>query len=369
MATLLDVYQRKIAAGVVAPDDDQRRAIDALAALQERMETLPPRRGIFFFRRRPPPPGGLYLWGGVGRGKSMVMDMFFEAVRVERKRRLHFHSFMLEVHDFLHERRSARARGRSDGIEGDLTACADEIAAQSRLLCLDEFQVRDVADAMILGRLFTALFERGVAVVMTSNTAPPHLYENGLQRDRFLPFIALLEERLEVLEFGGATDYRLGRLRDMKVYFWPDDDDARRELERIFRAVADGKPGAPLEIEVKDRVIRVPRAEKEICAFTFSELCEQPRSALDYLELVKRFRVFVVQGAPVMTDSDRNAVIRFVTLIDTLYDHRARIAMSAAAPPERLYAGEENRSLFARTVSRLMEMQSQAYKSANGGEA
>jgi cell division protein ZapE len=363
MATVKEIHQQKIARGEIAPDPVQERVAQALSALQHALENPPPAR-FSLFRQKPAAPRGFYLWGGVGRGKSMMMDMFFSATGIRRKRRAHFHAFMLEIHDALHEMRTKRRRGEGGNLDGDLMACADKIAAEARLLCLDEFQVRDVADAMILGRLFAALFARGVCVVMTSNIPPDLLYENGLQRDRFLPFIRLLKERLDVVEFAGGQDYRLERLRDLQVYFWPDDEDARRELDRIFRVVADGDAGSPVEIEARGRVIEVPRAARDVCAFSFAELCERPKSAVDYLALVRRFHVFIVEGVPVMTDSDRNALLRFVTLIDTLYDHHARIALSAAAPPARLYAGGQHEGVFARTVSRLMEMQSREYRSA-----
>lgn len=363
MATSLrEIYDAKVAEGALKPDAGQLRAVDALAALQTALETGGSGGGWFSFLRKPEaPPRGLYLYGGVGRGKSMVMDLFFAALGIEKKRRVHFHAFMLEVHDFLHDRRTARKKGEGDAIDGDLIACADKIAGEAKALCFDEFQVKDVADAMILGRLFTALFDRGVAVVITSNIAPGDLYENGLQRDRFIPFINLLKEKTDIVEFGGDRDYRLDRLRGLQVYFWPDDADARAELDRIFRTVADGHAGDSVNIEVKGRVIHVPRAAKEVCAFTFEELCEEAKSAVDYLELARHFRVFVLEGVPVMNDNKRNAVVRFITLIDTLYDHKARIAISAAAPPDRLYTGEDSASAFPRTVSRLMEMQSKEY--------
>lgn len=361
---LRETYAKKLEKEGFAPDADQKLAVEALAVLQDALEggAVQEKKGFGFFSKKALPPKGFYLQGGVGRGKSMVMDMFFSSLGIEKKRRVHFHAFMLEVHDFLHDRRTARKKGEGDKIDGDLIACAEKIASETRLLCFDEFQVKDVADAMILGRLFTALFERGVTVIMTSNIRPDDLYENGLQRDRFLPFIALLKQKLDVLEFSGDTDYRLNRLRELKVYFWPHDKDAHQEMDKIFRAVADGCAGTPENIEVKGRIIHVPRADKEICAFTFAELCEEPKSALDYLELVKRYRVFIVENVPRLDDAKRDALVRLVTLVDTLYDHHARLVMSAAAPPDQLYQGSENAGVFGRTVSRLMEMQSREYR-------
>jgi len=352
MSRLQEIYRQKLEAGALSPDPDQHRALQALEKLCRELES--PRR---FLRRTK--PKGFYFYGGVGRGKSMVMDLFFTNAPVKKKRRVHFHAFMLEVHDFLHEARKTRA---PDSIDGDLIACADKIAAETKLLCFDEFQVKDVADAMILGRLFTALFERGVVFVMTSNIAPDELYADGLQRDRFLPFIALLKEKLNVFHFPGAQDYRLNTLREGQLYFWPHDEDAAREMDKILKVMANGRPVEPMDISVKERIIHVPAAVREVAAFTFEELCGEPKSALDYLELVKRFRVFIVRDVPKLNDNRRDATVRFITLIDTLYDHHAKLVISAAAAPDQLYRGDDNAQVFARTASRLIEMQSREYR-------
>lgn len=359
MQTLTDIYDQKLKAGIIAPDPDQHRAVTALEQLRATLAEAKP-SGWWPFGKKSPAPKGFYLHGGVGRGKSMLMDMFFAAAPVAKKRRVHFHAFMLQVHDFMHDRRQHRRE--QDRIDGDLIAAADNIAGEARLLCFDEFQVKDVADAMIIGRLFTALFARGVTVVMTSNIPPDDLYEGGLQRELFLPFIELLKQNLTVFSFTGTTDYRMRKLRELQVYFWPHDGDAHAELDKIFKTVSGDVEGAPMDIAVKGRVIHVPRAAKTVAAFTFAELCEQPKSALDYLELVKRFKVVIVEQIPRLDDMKRDAVTRFITLIDTLYDNHAMVAISAAAPPDQLYTGTDLAQVFERTVSRLMEMQSRAYR-------
>lgn len=363
MTTLRRSYEEKRAARDFRPDSDQLRAVDALEELRICLENTVSdtlwgklRRGLSGGKAC----RGYYFYGGVGRGKSMVMDLFFDTVNVSQKRRVHFHAFMLEVHDFLHKQRSEKVTQAR--IDGDLIACADDIARKSRLLCFDEFQVKDVADAMILGRLFTALFQRGVTVVATSNTAPDDLYADGLQRDRFIPFIALLKEKLDVIHFTGKTDYRLDKLLERDVYFCPDNAAAAMEMNKTFLLLANGTPPEAMDITVKGRVIHVPRAARDTAVFSFAELCEQPKSAVDYLELVKRFHIFLLENVPQMNDMKRDPALRFITLIDTLYDHKAQLVVSAAAPPEKIYTGSDHAHAFARTASRLMEMQSREYR-------
>jgi cell division protein ZapE len=367
MESLAHIYDDRLASAALRPDEDQRRAVamlDAFCRAPAPVKAAPP---LTFWQKLAGKSAtaaqdhkqGFYFYGGVGRGKTMIMDMFFAASPERLKRRVHFHAFMLEVHDALHNLRTARTE--KDRIDGDLIAVADKIAAGARLLCFDEFHVKDVADAMILGRLFTALFARGVRVVMTSNIAPDELYKDGLQRDRFIPFIQLLKARLEVVEFTGATDYRLGRMRGVKTYYWPHDADAHAEMQKIFSTVADGAAGEAMDIVVKGRAIHVPKCAKEIAWFSFAELCDTAKSAVDYLELTKIFRIFVIENVPQLDDMKHNATLRFITLVDTLYDHHARVVVSAATLPENLYKGEMHAAAFGRTVSRLIEMQSKDY--------
>lgn len=381
MDSLLTAYHAALSAEKIKPDATQQAAIVRLDALAQQLARAPDRRyatGWQKLRRAITAkrskktahmPCGFYLYGGVGRGKTMLMDMFYQHVAVTPKRRVHFHAFMLEVHDHLHALRRAREHSgrKTMAMDDALMKVADHIAHHARLLCFDEFQVRDVADAMILGRLFTALFDRGVAVVMTSNIPPDELYKDGLQRDRFLPFIALLKQRLDVMRFDGETDYRLARLMGRKVYFTPHDDDAQEQLERIFADMADGEAGAPAEIALKGRSLHIPRAAHGVAMFHFDDICGINASAADYLALAQDYRFVVVTDIPKLNDSKRDVTLRLVMLIDALYDRHRHIALSAAAPADYLYKGEALQVAFDRTVSRLMEMQSQSYRNSEHG--
>ncbi len=354
MTTISDIYRGKVTDGSLRPDAGQEEAIGRFQALAEALAA----------KKRPKDLRGLYLWGGVGRGKSMLMDLFFDHVSLKKKRRVHFHAFMLEVHDFMHQRRSGRKA--SDRIDSDLIAFADHIAKDARLLCFDEFQVTDVADAMILGRLFTALFEKGVMVVATSNTAPDDLYRDGLQRDRFLPFIALLKEKQDIIHFDGAKDYRLDRLRGKDTYFWPADDDARKTIDGLFQKLTDGTELHNVTLSFKGRTLVIPRSGRGVARFTFDELCGKETSALDFIELARNYKTVILENIPKLGDDKRNETVRFITLIDTLYEHKAFLIASAAAMPDQLYHGRESAKTFPRTASRLMEMQGKEWLSSAG---
>jgi cell division protein ZapE len=307
-------------------------------------------------------PRGLYIYGPVGRGKTMLMDMFFDTVETPRKRRTHFHAFMADVHARLNEWRQARKRGEVAG-EDPIAPVAAELAREASLLCFDEFSVRDIADAMILSRLFTALLAAGVVVVATSNVAPDELYKDGLNRALFLPFIALIEERLDVVELDARTDYRLEKLKRAPVYYTPLSPKADAALDAAFLALTGHERGEPARIELLGRQLEVPETIDGVARFDFDALCRNPLGAADYLKLAQRFHTLIVDGIPALTASDRNEAKRFIILIDALYDMRVKLIASAAGEPETLYSSAEGAEAFefARAASRLYEMRSVDY--------
>lgn len=316
-------------------------------------------------------PRGLYIHGGVGRGKSMLMDLFFAAAPVKQKRRVHFHAFMLEIHSRIHAWRqmtkAERERAVGKGVGDDpIPPLARAVAKDTRLLCFDEFQVHDVADAMILSRLFTALMDNGVVVVATSNRPPEDLYLGGLNRQLFLPFIALMRQRLDVIELDGPTDYRLERLAGTKVYHWPISEEATKALSVAFYKLTDHEVGnraavGPDEIAVQGRKLFVPIASRGVAVFSFKRLCENPLGAADYLAIAWAYHTVIIVGIPIMGPEKRNEAKRFVTLIDALYENNVKLLCSAAAPPEGLYPAGDGSFEFQRTASRLQEMQSADY--------
>jgi len=351
----LAAYHRRVAAGDIAADPAQEDAVAALDALWRNLDAAAPRSRWLgrLFRDRPQIPRGLYLWGPVGRGKTMLMDLFFDEVAEPRKRRVHFASFMLEVHGRLHKLRS---EGHTvDAVE----LLAGEIARDIRLLCFDEFQITDIADAMVLGRLFTGLFAEGLVMVATSNTAPDDLYMGGLQRALFLPFIALLKDKVDVVRVAGPDDYRLGRLRGRRVYLTPADAAAERELGRIFADLTVGAIAHPATIPVEGgRHLDVPRAGPRVAWFSASELISEAVSAADYLALTRCFDTVIISRIPKLNADQRNEARRLITLVDVLYDAGTRLIASAEASPERLYPAGLHAREFERTASRLIEMQS-----------
>jgi len=301
-------------------------------------------------------PNSLYIWGGVGRGKSMLMDMFYDAIHHPKKRRVHFHAFMQEVH---HSIRTLKGVGSDDD---SLTLTAANIAAETDILCFDEFQVHDIADAMILSRLFTALFDAGMIILFTSNRPPSDLYIGGLQRERFMPFIHLLDERTDVVEIMSDTDYRKTRMRALATrYFTPLGDEATRFINNTFNELSsDGKPH-PQTVLVQGRKIHLDHTCREIVMVSFDEMCAQPLGSADYLELATVFHTFLMHDIPILTPEKRNEAKRFVTFIDVLYEHKARFICSAAATADKLYETGHGSFEFDRTVSRLLEMSSEGY--------
>ena len=332
-------------------DEAQARAADELHKLAAALKRYRPGKGFFFKSK---PPCGLYIWGDVGRGKSMLMDMFFEEAAPAKKRRVHFNAFMVETHARIHELR------RNGGGE-EIAAVARRIANDATLLCFDEFQVTDVADAMILGRLFQQLFDLGVVIVATSNTAPKHLYEGGINRQLFLPFIALIEEKLSIVEVNGPQDYRMQRMAGLDIYITPLGPEADRKMDAAWKRLADCERGKPAELAVLGRKLRVPQAANGVARFSFADLCAQPLAAADYLAIARAFHTVLIDNIPVLSPARRDEARRFIVLIDTLYDCGTKLVCSAAAPPQALYPAGDGADAFRRTASRLTEMQSAEY--------
>ena len=359
-------FHRRIAKGEITLDAAQEAAVKRLDALARALKSYRPGRRSWFGKAKV--PHGLYIWGDVGRGKSMLMDLFFDKAHVAAKRRVHFNAFMVETHARIHEWRGLDARTRSRRPEfvreaGDdpIPPVARAIAMAATLLCFDEFQVTDVADAMILGRLFEQLFERGVVIVATSNTAPAHLYEGGLNRQLFLPFIGLIEKRLELVEINGPRDYRLESMARLNHYVTPLGPEADAAMDAAWNALTLGAAARPQTLSVLGRTVPVPRTAAGVARFTFDELCVQPLGAADYLAIANKFPTLLIDRIPVLGPEKRNEARRFVVLIDTLYDEGVQLVCSAAAAPDKLYAAGDGADAFRRTASRLVEMQSEGY--------
>ena len=354
---LVEKYRALVADGVIEADPAQAAVVARLDDLARALRRWRRRRNGFaaLLSRADPVPKGLYIFGAVGRGKTMLMDLFFETTSFRYKRRAHFHEFMAEVHD-----RIAQARKTHPGDPIPQVAAA--IADRTALLCFDEMHITDIADAMIVGRLFTALFENQVVVVTTSNVHPGDLYKNGLNRALFLPFIGLIEQNMDIVELLAAKDFRLEKLAGKPLYFTPADARARAEMDRIWAELTGGQPGAPVTLEVKGRKLVVPHAAMGVARFSFDALCGQPLGTIDYLALVHKFHTLFIDAVPVLTR--RDVARRFINLIDTLYDSRTGLVVSAAAEPDGLYPVGDVRYLFERTVSRLIEMRSASYLAA-----
>jgi cell division protein ZapE len=342
---LSEIYDGLAAAGRLTPDPAQRAVLPHLQAILDHLRE-PPRRRLF--ARAPEPPRGMYIWGGVGRGKSMLMDLFVAAAP-EPKRRVHFHAFMQEVHKGLH---AARQRGVDDALK----PVAQAVSASLRLLAFDEMQITDITDAMLVGRLFQLLMDDGVVIVTTSNRPPSDLYKDGLNRALFLPFIAMLGQRLVVHELTSPTDYRQGRLAGARTWFVPADADARHEVDRLWHELTGGA-AEPLSLPVNGREVVLPAYRDGVARAGFWDLCGRPLGPADYLAIARAVRVLILEDVPLLSADNFNTARRFVTLVDTLYEARVRLIATAEAEPDRLYVEGEGSFEFARTASRLVEMQ------------
>jgi cell division protein ZapE len=368
MTGLLAAYDALVAAGELKADPDQALAAAKLADIQKQLEAVPPRGSTLwrFLGKKPDPVRGLYLWGGVGRGKSMLMDLFFEAVQIKRKRRAHFHEFILDIHARL---KIERDKEKGDPIPPVVAALADE----ARLLCFDEMVVNNMADAAIMSRLFAGLFDAGVTVITTSNRHPDDLYKDGLNRQLFLPFIELVKHRLDVMALDGPTDYRRDRLGNAETWLTPNGPGATTALSQTFFRLTDYPPEdrahvPTLELDVGGgRFLHVPKALKGVAVFSFKRLCAEARGAADYLAIARRFHTVILVGIPVLGPQNRNEAARFVMLIDALYEYRVKLLASADALPDILYTQGDGRFEFDRTVSRLLEMQSEEYLALGHG--
>jgi len=363
-----DALAQRVAKGEMQQDEAQAYVARRLQSLHDELTARRPagyrlrdRLKSMLGREPPPPPRGLYIHGPPGRGKSMLMDLFFDTSQVRRRRRVHVHPFMQEVHAQLHQ---WRTEGGGKQEEEPLPRLARKIAQDTRLLCFDEFQVEAIADAMIVGRLFGALFDEGVVVVATSNTAPDDLYKDGLQRARFLPFIDILKQNVDILELSTETDYRRDRLKAVGVYHAPNDAHAREALADAFNRLTDGARPEAGEIVVQGRTIPVPEQARGVACFGFSELCENPLGSADYWAIACRFQTVIVSGIPEMKAEHRDAAKRFAVMIETFYEQKTKLVCSAAVPPDALYRDGDGSELFTRVASRLEEMQSEDYLAA-----
>ncbi|KQN80749.1 ATPase [Sphingomonas sp. Leaf67] len=365
--TVLTRYDSLVTAGELRPDPEQRAAAQRLSRLAAELDS-PPKRGLFarLTGRDAPAPRGVYLWGGVGRGKSMLMDLFYDCVNDPAKRRVHFHAFMIEVHARL-----ATERAKEAG--NPVPPVAEALAKDLKLLAFDEMVINNTADAMVLSRLFTEMMTHGVTIVATSNRPPVDLYKDGLQRDSFLPFIALLESNLDVLPLNGPTDYRRDRLGAVDTWLVPNGPVATAALSAAFFRLTDypveDRDHVPsCDLDIGGRTLHVPKALKGVAVFSFSRLCREARGAPDYLEIARTFHTVILVGIPVLGPDNRNEAARFVTLIDALYEYRVKLLAAADAQPGDLYPRGDGRFEFDRTISRLEEMRSEEYLAKGHGE-
>ncbi|QJB69572.1 cell division protein ZapE [Parasphingorhabdus halotolerans] len=370
MSSFYQRYEALIAQGELKPDPDQQTCAKRLAQLQEELEAVPPRGSLLWrtFGKKPEPPRGIYMWGGVGRGKSMLMDLLYENLDIRRKKRAHFHEFMLRVHDMMRAWREADPGDPIPNVVRDL-------AQEARCLAFDEMVVNNSADAMIMSRLFTGLVEAGVTLIATSNRPPRDLYKDGLNREHFLPFVDLLETRLDVISLNGPTDYRRERLGGVDLWHVPNGEAATKAMSEAFFRLTDYPPEDRAhvpsdELEIQGaRSMHVPKALKGVAVFSFKRLCAEARGATDYLAIARKYHSVIIVGIPLLSKENRNEAARFVTLIDALYEYKVKLLASADAEPDSLYPAGDGSFEFERTASRLIEMQSDEYLALGHGEA
>jgi len=357
MTSVLAAYRERLSAGDLAPDAAQEAVATRLDGLAEDIARWRPDAWL----GKTAPPRGLYIWGPVGRGKSMLLDLFFEAAPVKKKRRVHFHEFMLARHAFLREARARFSKESGAGQDQLIAEAAKQVASEARLLCFDEIQVTDIADAMILGRLFERLFADDVAIVATSNRVPDDLYKNGLNRQLFVPFIGMLKAKLDVVELAGPHDYRLRQLMAAPVWYAPLGPAADERMDQAWRRLTAGATPHAVTLDVSGRALVVERQAAGVARFTFEDLCARPLGAADYLEIAERFHTVLLEQIPELSPSNREEAARFRTLIDALYEAKVKLVASAEAEPVALYPEGDQSFEFERTASRLMEMRSETY--------
>ncbi len=363
-ASPLTLYEQRVAAGLIIRDEAQTEAIQALDVLWHELSQPKPSGLVSLFQKKEQPQG-IYIWGGVGRGKTMLMDLFQASLPMTvTRQRWHFHAFMLKVHDFLH---ALQKSGEAKVMEDALTECAKHFSRNLRVLCFDEMVVRDVADAMLLSRLFETMMQMGTVIVFTSNTAPENLYEGGWQRERFMPFIALIQKTMKTIEMHGMRDFRLRHIDERTLYYAPITGATRKAMRDSFLSLCDGGDAQPMTLLIKGHKVDVPHTCGRSAWFHFNDLCAKPLAAIDYLAICEQFDTIYIDDVPVMNDVMRNEAKRFIGLIDALYDTRRRIVISAQTEPGGLYKGLDHAFEFERAISRLKEMRTMVYWNAAAG--